>query len=90
MKYNFARFTDEANIALNSAIECAQELGHTYIGSEHLLLGIAKTECAANEILSDFDVTFEENISPKMRIDKNLRYDDLPMFAIYAKKSPLI
>ncbi len=60
MKYNFARFTDEANIALNSAIECAQELGHTYIGSEHLLLGIAKTDCAANEILSDFDVTFEE------------------------------
>lgn len=37
-----------------------------------------------------FDVTFEANISPKMRIDKNLRYDDLPMFAIYAKKSPLI
>lgn len=59
MKYNFARFTQEANAALNSAIECAQDLGHTYIGSEHLLLGLVNTECAAGEILSEFDISFD-------------------------------
>ena len=33
-------FTEKANRALNSAIETAENLGHTYIGSEHLLLGL--------------------------------------------------
>ena len=34
------RFTQKAKNALNHALECAKELGHTYIGSEHLLLGL--------------------------------------------------
>ena len=38
--YKFNGFTEKANIAINLAIEKAQEYGHTYIGSEHLLLGI--------------------------------------------------
>ncbi len=38
--YRFNGFTEKANRALNIAIEKAQELGHTYIGSEHILLGI--------------------------------------------------
>ena len=40
MKYNFNGFTSKANEALNKAISCAERLGHTYIGSEHLLLGL--------------------------------------------------
>ncbi len=40
MMYKFTGFTEKANIALNSAIERAEEMGHTYIGSEHLLLGL--------------------------------------------------
>ncbi len=40
MKYLFKGFTEKANVALNTAIEAAQELGHTYIGTEHLLLGL--------------------------------------------------
>ena len=35
------RFTQKAQNALNRALLCARELGHTYIGSEHLLLGLA-------------------------------------------------
>ena len=35
------RFTGKARTALNRAMSCARELGHTYIGSEHLLLGLA-------------------------------------------------
>ena len=38
--YKFTGFTEKANAALNSAIEHAEGLGHTYIGSEHLLLGL--------------------------------------------------
>ena len=40
MMYKFTGFTEKANAALNTAIEKAEALGHTYIGSEHLLLGL--------------------------------------------------
>ena len=42
MKYNFTGFTEKANEALNQAINSAQVLGHTYVGSEHLLLGLLR------------------------------------------------
>ena len=42
MKYNFNGFTSKANEALNYAISSAENLGHTYVGSEHLLLGLLK------------------------------------------------
>ncbi|MBQ9785178.1 MAG: ATP-dependent Clp protease ATP-binding subunit [Clostridia bacterium] len=34
------RFTQKAQQALSAALSSASELGHTYIGSEHLLLGL--------------------------------------------------
>ena len=43
MKYNFKGFTAKANEALNQAINSAEVLGHTYVGSEHLLLGLLRT-----------------------------------------------
>ena len=30
------RFTEKAKIALNNALEEARELGHTYVGTEHI------------------------------------------------------
>ena len=42
--YKFTGFTQKANEALNAAIEYAENLGHTYIGSEHLLLGLLTSE----------------------------------------------
>ena len=42
MKYNFNGFTAKANEALNYAISSAEQLGHTYVGSEHLLLGLLR------------------------------------------------
>ena len=42
--YKFTGFTQKANIALNDAIETAEDLGHTYIGSEHLLIGLLHSE----------------------------------------------
>ncbi len=40
--YRFKRFTEKANTALNLAIEAAREMGHTYIGTEHILLGLLR------------------------------------------------
>ena len=40
--YRFNGFTEKANNALNLAVEAAQDLGHDYIGSEHLMLGLLK------------------------------------------------
>ncbi len=40
--YKFNGFTEKANNAINLAIESAQDMGHTYIGSEHILLGLLK------------------------------------------------
>ncbi len=52
--YNFKGFSEKANIALNLAFECAQNMGHTFVGSEHILLGLLKTDsCAAQTILND-------------------------------------
>ena len=47
------RFTEKAQNALNSALMYARELGHTYIGSEHLLLGLlSEKDGVACEILT--------------------------------------
>ncbi len=42
--YKFTGFTEKANRALNSAVEVAENLGHTYIGSEHLLAGLVRED----------------------------------------------
>ena len=40
--YKFNGFTEKANSAINLAIESAQQMGHTYVGTEHILLGLLK------------------------------------------------
>ena len=40
--FKFSNFTQKANNAVNLAMLQAASLGHTYIGSEHLLLGLLK------------------------------------------------
>lgn len=48
------RFSDGAKRVIASAILCAKELGHTYVGSEHLLLGILReSESTTVKLLSD-------------------------------------
>ncbi|MBQ9247264.1 MAG: ATP-dependent Clp protease ATP-binding subunit, partial [Ruminococcus sp.] len=61
MKYTFKGFTEKANKALNLAIESAEQLGATYIGSEHILLGLCKENSGvAYTALSDSGVTAEK------------------------------
>ena len=40
--YRFNGFTEKANKALNLAIDSAEKMGHTYVGSEHILLGLLR------------------------------------------------
>ena len=56
--YKFTGFSAKADTALNGAILTAQELGHTYIGSEHLLISLAEdTTSVAGVVLSGRNVT---------------------------------
>ena len=55
-----ANFSEKAKKALENAAEAAGDLGHRYIGSEHLLLGLIATEgSAAAEILAEENVRFD-------------------------------
>lgn len=55
------RFTEKAEKALNSAVTIAEELGHTYIGSEHILLSLAKdNNSAASIVLLKNGINFEK------------------------------
>lgn len=59
--FKFTGFTEKANKALNKAVECAQNLGHTYIGSEHLLLGLlSDTATVAGVVLSGRKFHFDD------------------------------
>ncbi len=54
------KFTNKAQNALNSALEYAREMGHSYIGSEHLLLGLlSETDSIASKVLTGRGVTLE-------------------------------
>ena len=47
------RFTQRAQSSLNLALREARELGHSYVGTEHLLLGLLnEKECIAHKVLS--------------------------------------
>ncbi len=54
------RFTPKAQEALETTKGEAERLGHTYIGTEHLLLGISKTECVGAQILRDKGASYEK------------------------------
>lgn len=50
------RYTPQAEQALRYAKETAYELAHAYIGTEHLLIGLAKAEGVASQILNAHEV----------------------------------
>lgn len=56
--YKFTGFTEKANLALNTAIETAGNMGHNYIGSEHLLVGLLEEKSGiAHDVLSAYGLT---------------------------------
>jgi Clp amino terminal domain, pathogenicity island component len=51
------RFTEEGRVAMRGAVTAALKLGHNYIGTEHVLLGILQGKGDAREILIGLGVT---------------------------------
>ena len=59
--YKFNGFTEKANNALNKSITVAENFGHTYIGSEHILIGLLyDSNSVANTVLSSKGVTADK------------------------------
>ena len=54
-------FTVKAENALNRSVKLAEEFGHTYIGTEHVLLSLAEDEnCCASILMKRFKITYEK------------------------------
>lgn len=74
--FRFTGFTNKANEALNASVAIASELGHTYIGTEHILAGIIKVcDGVTAEVLKQHNLTYdlienllEENIGSGIRV----------------------
>ncbi len=63
------RFTQKAQNVLNYSIRFANELGHTYIGSEHLLLGLLAEESGvAAHLLKQRGATIEATKSAVVQV----------------------
>ena len=57
------RFTQKAQAALNGALENARALGHTYVGTEHILLGLLTSgDSVACRILTNHGVSEEKTV----------------------------
>ena len=55
------RFSEDIYNVIRSAYEQATDWRHTYIGTEHLLIGILKAEAGVGfRILTDLDITLEK------------------------------
>ena len=53
-------FTQSAQNALNRAVYTAREMGHSYVGTEHLLLGLlGEKGCTAARLLEEKNVSFD-------------------------------
>lgn len=71
--YRFNGCTENASKALNRAMEIAGELGHDYVGSEHMLLGILDLgDSAASQVLERLGVTkqaFEQLVKERIGVN---------------------
>ncbi len=64
----FRGFTEKANSALNKAVDAAMEMGHTYVGSEHILYGLLREEdSAACAALGKYGIS-DRDIMRKMEL----------------------
>ena len=71
-------FTSKAEKALNRAVGIAEDLGHTYIGTEHVLTALAEDE-----------TSFAAIILKKHKIDKDVLYKAIKEYTVLNAKSKL-
>ena len=58
----FGRYNERAQQVLLKAREYSQKLKHSYIGTEHILLGLISTEGPSKVILTNYDITEDKII----------------------------
>ncbi|MCI6407127.1 Clp protease N-terminal domain-containing protein, partial [Veillonella caviae] len=57
------RFTDDAQRVLSLAQDAALELGHDYVGTEHILIGLTKVkQGVAAKALQELDINTDDII----------------------------
>ena len=65
--FKFQGFTEKANNALNLAVQSAEQFGHSYVGTEHVLLGLLREGSGvAYTALSNCGVT-SDAVAEKIR-----------------------
>ena len=58
------KFTNRAEKAISLAQECAKQMGHNYVGSEHLLYGLIKEgNGLAYKVLSEQNINYDKILS---------------------------
>ncbi len=76
--YRFKRFTEKAGIALNMAVDAAREMGHTYVGTEHILLGLLREGSGvAAAVLSARGVTALRYVRKILEVESSGNYSTL-------------
>ena len=61
INYGEENYTDKALDVFSHAVKAAGDLGHTYVGSEHILLGIlADTGSTAGLLLTRYGITYSD------------------------------
>ena len=59
----FSNFTERARIAISDAHDTACELGHGYLGSEHIVAGLVKEGSGvAAKLLEKYGVTYDNTV----------------------------
>jgi ATP-dependent Clp protease ATP-binding subunit ClpC len=84
----FERFTESARKVVVLAQEEARALGHNYIGTEHILLGLLREQGIAAQVLESLGVTVERARDQTVRIvggGQDVRAGQIP-FTPRAKK----
>lgn len=64
----FNGFTEKASLALNKAVDSAMLMGHTYIGSEHILYGLAAEKMSTAQLVLRRHGVNETDIMTKMEL----------------------
>ena len=59
----FESFTDESNAVIASAKSIARDLGHNYIGTEHILFGLITVDGDVSRMLGELGVTLDKAIA---------------------------
>jgi ATP-dependent Clp protease ATP-binding subunit ClpC len=53
------RFSEAGKAVLGETLDATLDLGHNYVGTEHILLGVLRVENAGNVALADMGITLD-------------------------------